>query len=184
MNIWHDIDASRIKPNDFYAIIEIPSGSKNKYEMDKETGLLKLDRVLYTSTHYPANYGFIPRTYAEDDDPLDVLVLCSESITPMTLVRCYPIGVIKMSDNGHADEKIVAVPFNDPTYNGYRSIFALPKHTYDEMKHFFSVYKTLEKKETVMDEVGDENEAVRIISECIERYGKCFRDGKQIKKIF
>ena len=184
MNIWHDIDPSRIKPNDFYAIIEISSGSKNKYEMDKETGLLKLDRVLYTSTHYPANYGFIPRTYAEDDDPLDVLVLCSEPITPMTLVRCYPIGVIKMADNGKADEKIIAIPFTDPTYNGYRSIFALPKHTYDEMKHFFSVYKTLEKKETVMDEVGDENEAVRIISECIERYGKCFRDGKQIKKIF
>ena len=90
MNIWHDIDPTRIKPNDFYAIIEIPSGSKNKYEMDKETGLLKLDRVLYTSTHYPANYGFIPRTYAEDDDPLDVLVLCSEPIAPMTLVRCYP----------------------------------------------------------------------------------------------
>ena len=174
MNIWHDIDPSRIKPNDFYAIIEIPSGSKNKYEMDKETGLLKLDRVLYTSTHYPANYGFIPRTFAEDDDPL----------APMTLVRCYPIGVIKMSDNGKADEKIIAVPYTDPTYNGYRSIFALPKHTYDEMKHFFSVYKTLEKKETVMDEVGDENEASRIVSECIERYSKCFKDGKQVKKLF
>ena len=102
----------------------------------------------------------------------------------MTLVRCYPIGVIKMADNGKADEKIIAIPFTDPTYNGYRSIFALPKHTYDEMKHFFSVYKTLEKKETVLDDVGDENEAIRIVAECIERYAKCFKDGKQVKKIF
>ena len=103
MNIWHDISKERITPEKFAAVIEIPSGGKNKYELDKETGLLRLDRVLYTSTHYPSNYGFIPRTYADDLDPLDVLVLCSEPLDPLTLVRCYPIGVIKMIDNGRAD---------------------------------------------------------------------------------
>ena len=175
MNIWHDISSERITPSDFYVVIEIPKGSKNKYEMDKETGLLMLDRVLYTSTHYPASYGFIPRTYADDLDPLDVLVLCSEPINPMTLVRCYPVGVIKMLDNGRADEKIIAIPFSDPTYNVYRSIFALPKHVQDEMRHFFSVYKTLEKKETVVDgEVMDAEEAAKIVAKTIENYKEKF----------
>jgi len=174
MNIWHDISPERITPTDFMAVIEIPKGSRNKYEMDKETGLLKLDRVLYTATHYPANYGFIPRTYADDDDPLDVLVLCSEPIHPMTLVRCFPIGVIKMMDNGKLDEKIVAIPYSDPSYKGYRSIFALPKHTHDEMSHFFRVYKTLENKQTVVDDIGDETVAVEIISKAIENYNECF----------
>ncbi|MCR4925388.1 MAG: inorganic diphosphatase [Clostridiales bacterium] len=171
MNIWHDISEERITPDDFYVVIEIPKGSKNKYEMDKETGMLLLDRVLYTSTHYPASYGFIPRTYADDLDPLDVLVLCSEPISSMTLVRCYPIGVIKMLDNGRADEKIIAIPFSDPTYNVYRSIFALPKHVQDEMRHFFSVYKTLEKKETVVDdEVMDAEDAKNIVAKSIQSY--------------
>lgn len=170
MNIWHNISPERITPEDFMAVIEIPKGSKNKYELDKDTGVIALDRILYTSTHYPANYGFIPRTYADDLDPLDVLVLCSEAIHPMTLVRCYPIGQINMLDNGRADEKIIAVPFSDPMYNTYRSIFALPKHTYDEMKHFFTVYKTLEKKETVVDEVQDRDVAVQTITNAIESY--------------
>ena len=126
MNVWHDLDPERISPADYTAVIEITKGSKNKYELDKKTGLLVLDRVLYTATHYPANYGFIPRTYANDGDPLDVLVICSEPIQPMTLVRCFPIGVIKMLDNGKKDEKIISVPFSDPMYNGYRSIFNLP----------------------------------------------------------
>ncbi|MGI6497346.1 MAG: inorganic diphosphatase [Oscillospiraceae bacterium] len=179
MNIWHDIDSARITPDAFDAIIEIPKGSKNKYELDKETGLLILDRILYTSTHYPANYGFIPRTYADDFDPLDVLVLCSESIHPMTLVKCYPIGVIKMLDNGRADEKIIAIPFDDPTYNGYRSIFALPSHVYNEMSHFFSVYKALEQKETAVDEVLDTSEAKRIIQSAIEQYQLKFPTEEQ-----
>lgn len=119
MNIWHDISPKRITAEDFIAVIEISKGSKNKYELDKETGLLILDRILYTSTHYPANYGFIPRTYADDGDPLDVLVLCSEELVPLSLVRCYPIGVMSMIDNGKYDEKIIAIPFSDPTYNGY-----------------------------------------------------------------
>lgn len=173
-NIWHSINPERIKPHDFMAVIEIPKGSKKKYELDKETGLIMLDRILHTSTHYPANYGFIPRTYGDDLDPLDVLVLCSEPLDPLTLVRCYPIGVIKMMDNGRSDEKIIAVPFGDPTYNVYRSIFALPKHVYDEMSHFFKVYKALEHKETAVDEVNDAYEAVKIITECIENYKRNF----------
>ncbi len=176
MNIWHDISPERIKKDDFIAVIEIPKGSKNKYELDKETGIMSLDRVLYTSTHYPANYGFIPRTFADDDDPLDVLVLCSEPIHPLTLVRCYPIGVISMADNGRADDKIIAIPFSDPTYNGYRSIFSLPKHIYDEMKHFFQVYKTLEHRDMSVDEVRDYTDALKITQEAIDRYEEVFGD--------
>ena len=128
MNIWHNISPKRIKKNRFYAVIEISKGGKNKYELDKETGMLKLDRVLFTSTHYPANYGFIPRTYANDNDPLDVLVLCSEEILPMTIVECSPIGVLIMEDGGSRDEKIIAVPVNDPNYNCYKDIDELPSH--------------------------------------------------------
>lgn len=133
-----------------------------------------LDRILYTSTHYPANYGFIPRTYGDDNDPLDVLLLCSESIEPMTLVRCYPIGVISMMDNGRSDEKIIAIPFNDPTYNKYTNIDQLPNHIFEEMRHFFSVYKALENKDTAVDEVSGPEEAIRIISEAVESYKNVF----------
>ncbi|MFR1759418.1 MAG: inorganic diphosphatase, partial [Christensenellaceae bacterium] len=154
MNIWHDISPKRISPADFVAVIEIEKGSKKKYELDKETGLIMLDRILYTSTHYPANYGFIPRTYGDDLDPLDVLVLCSETIEPLTLVRCYPIGVISMVDNGRQDEKIIAVPFQDPNYNSYRDIDDLPEHIFSEMRHFFTVYKALENKQTAVKEIA------------------------------
>ncbi|MCI8507623.1 MAG: inorganic diphosphatase [Lachnospiraceae bacterium] len=170
MNIWHDIDEERIFPTDFIAVIEISKGSKKKYELDKKTGMLILDRILYTSTHYPANYGFIPRTYGDDKDPLDVLVLCSEDIEPLTLVRCYPIGVMKMLDNGMGDEKIIAIPYNDPTYNCYTDVTELPKHIFEEIKHFFSVYKALEDKETVVDEFDGATEAIRIIEQCIDNY--------------
>ena len=169
-NIWHDISPKRISPEDFVAVIEIPKGGKNKYEMDKETGLLRLDRVLYTSTHYPANYGFIPRTYAADNDPLDVLVLCQETIVPMTLVRCYPIGVVKMLDNNEVDEKIIAIPFNDPSMNLYTDISQLPTHTFDEIRHFFRVYKSLEYKETDVSDVFGPKEAMEIIRDCISSY--------------
>lgn len=173
-NIWHDMDSERIKPENFMTVIEIPKGSKTKYELDKQTGLLKLDRILHTSTHYPANYGFIPRTYADDLDPLDVLVLCSETITPLTLIQCYPIGVITMLDNGRNDEKIIAIPFNDPTYNTYNDISELPKHIFEEMTHFFTVYKALENKETVVDEVKGKTEAIQIISQAIDNYKEKF----------
>ena len=174
MNIWHDIEPDRIVKDNFYSVIEIPKGSKMKYELDKKTGMLKLDRVLYTSTHYPANYGFIPRTYAEDGDPLDVLVLCSESIFSMAIVRCYPIGVISMLDNGAIDDKIIAIPFNDPTYNSYRDISELPRHIFEEMSHFFKVYKQLEGKKTAVNEVLGPDEAVKIISDAIKHYVDTF----------
>ncbi len=170
MNIWHDIDPKDITPDGFSAVIEIPKGSRCKYELDKYTGLLRLDRVLYTSTHYPANYGFIPRTYADDKDPLDVLVLCSESIQPLTLVRVFPIGVMRMIDSGAIDDKIIAVPFSDPSYNQIQSIDDLPSHIFDEIMHFFSVYKQLENKQTAVKELFDFKEAKQIISEAIEAY--------------
>lgn len=174
MNIWHDISPKRITPQDFIAVIEISKGSKKKYELDKETGLIILDRILYTSTHYPANYGFIPRTYGDDRDPLDVLLLCSEPIEPLTLVRCFPIGVISMIDNGRNDEKIIAIPFNDPTYNQYTNISELPQHIFDEMSHFFSVYKALEQKETAVNEVLGPEDAIQIISAAIDNYVENF----------
>lgn len=173
-NIWHDISADRITPGDFMAVVEITKGSKKKYELDKETGMLRLDRILYTSTHYPANYGFIPRTYADDNDPLDVLILSSQEIEPMVLVRCYPIGVIKMVDNEHLDEKIIAIPFSDPMYNTYKDIHQLPEHVSDEMMHFFSVYKALENMSTAVQEVADGEEAREIIAAALENYRKSF----------
>ncbi len=174
MNIWHDIPSDRISPEDFYAVVEIERGSKKKYELDKQTGLLMLDRILYTSTHYPANYGFIPRTYADDGDPLDVLILTNEVIDPLVLVRCYPIGVINMIDNGKNDEKIIAIPFEDPNYNSYKDISELPSHIFEEMRHFFSVYKQLEGKTTAVDDMMDHNTALKIIADCIDNYEKCF----------
>ncbi len=169
-NIWHNINPKRISPDDFIAVIEIKKGSKKKYELDKETGFIILDRILHTSTHYPANYGFIPRTYADDLDPLDVLVLCSEPIEALTLVRCYPIGVISMIDNGYADEKIIAIPFNDPTFNSYKDISDLPGHIFEEMSHFFSVYKTLENKQTAVSEVSGRSNAREIIQQSLDSY--------------
>ncbi len=169
-NIWHDISPSRITAEDFIAVIEIEKGSKKKYELDKETGSLILDRILYSSTHYPANYGLIPRTYADDNDPLDVLVLCSEVIQPLSLVRCYPIGVITMLDQGKLDEKIIAIPFKDPTYNSYHDVSELPSHIFTEMSHFFTVYKNLEQKETMVDEVRGAEDAKKVIQKCLDQY--------------
>lgn len=164
----------RISPEDFVAVIEIPKGSKKKYELDKQTGMIILDRILYTSTHYPANYGFIPRTYGDDNDPLDVLVICSEELEPLTLVRCYPIGVITMKDSGKFDEKIIAIPFGDPNYKEFKDISQLPSHIFNEMKHFLEVYKSLEGKETIVDEVQNREKAVEVINYCLDNYLKNF----------
>ena len=173
-NIWHNISPKRITDKDFICVVEISKGSKKKYELDKETGLIILDRILYTSTHYPANYGFIPRTYGDDGDPLDVLILCAEPLEPMSMVRAYPIGVISMIDNGRNDEKIIAIPFNDPNYNHYTNIDQLPTHIFDEMRHFFSVYKNLENKETAVNEVSDREVAMKVIREAIDSYVENF----------
>ena len=174
MNIWHDIGEDRIKKGEFISVIEITKGGKNKYELDKDTGMLKLDRVLYTATHYPANYGFIPRTYAEDNDPLDVLVLCQEDILPLTLVECYPIGVIKMVDNQESDEKIIAVAERDPFLNCYKDVSELPNHISAEIMHFFEVYKQLESKQTMVEKIMGKGDAERIIEESIKRYNNKF----------
>lgn len=174
MNIWHDIAEERIKVDDFIAVIEIPNGCSVKYELDKETGLLRVDRVLHTATHYPANYGFIPRTYADDRDPLDVLVLGTATAYPLSLMRCYPIGAIKMVDNNELDEKIIAIPFGDPNYNMYKSVDELPKHVFDEMAHFFSVYKELEHKKTTVQEVVGREEAIAMIEKAIGLYKTSF----------
>ncbi len=171
MNLWHDIRPARMKVNDFMAVIEIEKGSKNKYEMDKETGALRLDRILYTSTHYPANYGFLPRTYADDGDPLDVLVLCSEVIRPMSLVQVYPIGYFAMRDGDSMDEKILAVPFNDPVYNTYHDVSELPAHVAQEISHFFNVYKNLEDgKQVEIDGVYGREEAMAVIQRAYDAY--------------
>lgn len=174
MNIWHDIDDKRITSEDFIAVIEISKGSKKKYEMDKETGLIILDRILYTSTHYPANYGFIPLTYADDEDPLDVLVICSEELEPMSLVRCYPIGVVRMIDNNHIDDKIIAIPFKDPNWNYVKSMKEIPSHFAEEIEHFFRVYKDLEHKKTTILEIKDREEAIKIINQNIIDYRRKF----------
>ena len=155
-------------------VIEISKGSKKKYELDKETGMIMLDRILYTSTHYPANYGFIPRTYGDDGDPLDILLICAEPLEPMTLVRAYPIGVISMMDNGRRDEKIIAIPFGDPNYNHYTDIDQLPSHLFEEMRHFFTVYKNLENKDTAVNEVSPRETAIAVIKEAINNYVENF----------
>lgn len=176
MNLWHDVSRKRITPENFLSCIEIPMGSKTKYEMDKETGAIILDRILFTSTHYPQNYGFIPRTYAGDLDPLDVLVLCSEPLTPLSLVRCYPIGVFKMIDSGVIDEKIIAICANDPVYSSYKELAELPEHLFSEMRHFFQVYKMLEGRETAVSQVEGKEEAMAIIAASIQSYKDHFEN--------
>jgi len=174
LNIWHDLDKNRITPEKFMAFIEISKGSKQKYELDKPTGMLVLDRVLFTSTHYPANYGFIPRTLSDDGDPLDVLVMCQEPIQPMTLVECYPIGVLKMMDGTSVDEKIIAIPFGDPSMNCFKDISELPLHMFNEIRHFFEVYKQLEDGLTRVEHILGRVRAQETILDCIELYAQHF----------
>jgi inorganic pyrophosphatase len=175
MHPWHDIEPSRVSADRFAAVVEITKGSKTKYELDKLTGLLKLDRILYTSMHYPANYGMIPLTYAGDHDPLDVLILCQEPLLPMCIVDCIPIGVMTMIDNEELDEKIIAVPANDPANNCYHDISELPAHLMSETKHFFEVYKTLEGKTTVVERIAGAAVARIVLVRCIANYKDRFK---------
>ena len=177
MNIWHDIDPKEISAEVFTAVIEIPKGSSCKYELDKGTGLLKLDRVLYTATHYPANYGFIPRTFADDGDPLDVLVLGDVSVYPLTLIKVRPIGVMRMLDSGALDDKIIAVPIANPNYTDVQPIDELPPQIFDEIMHFFSVYKQLENKQTAVKELLTTEEAKQIIRDAMASYEKKYGAG-------
>lgn len=183
MNIWHRADPERISHESFLACIEISKGSKNKYELDKYSGALYLDRILHTSTHYPQNYGFIPRTYAGDGDPLDVLVICSESIVPLALVECFPIGMLEMTDNGEVDTKILAIAKNDPVFNTFVDIKMLPEHILDEIKHFFKVYKELENKTTLVDKFHGKEVAMKTIKKCIEAYNEKFPDKAKDYKV-
>jgi len=154
----------------FHVVIEISKGSKNKYEYDLETGFLKLDRILYTSTHYPHNYGFVPLTLSEDGDPLDVLVVSSEPILPMSIVECKAIGLLEMIDGGRMDYKLIAVAVNDPFYNIYDNISDLPCHISDEIRHFFTVYKSLEGKVTTIGELRGKTRAKAVLQQCVEAY--------------
>jgi inorganic pyrophosphatase len=169
-NLWHDIPPGPHVPEQVTAVIEIPSGSRNKYELDKITGLLKLDRVLYSAVQYPGDYGFIPGTLAEDGDPLDVLVLINEPTFPGCLITVRPVGVLMMKDKGDPDEKILAVPSEDPYHQEYFDIADLPQHYLKEVEHFFSVYKDLEGKRVEIDGWRQSTVAMATIEDCIKRY--------------
>jgi len=177
MNIWHDISENRINKDSFLSVVEIEKGGKNKYELDKETGLLLLDRVLYTSTHYPFNYGFIPLTHCDDGDPLDVFVVCTQAIEPMCLVKCRPIGCVTMLDNGKKDYKVLAVAVGDPQYSDIKDVSELPNHNIEELEHFLRVYKELEpNKLTVVDKMYTAEFAKNAINEAIEEYQKLHKN--------
>ncbi|MFI5297636.1 MAG: inorganic diphosphatase [Polyangiales bacterium] len=167
---WHDIAVREPIEEGFPALIEIPKGSKNKYELDKETGLLMLDRVLFSAVHYPANYGFIPQTYCGDGDPLDVLVLGQEPVVPLTIVRARAIGVMSMRDEKGLDDKVIAISLFDPAYSDYAHIRELPKHTLTELKRFFEDYKTLEHKAVVVEDFSGPFEANKVIREGMNGY--------------
>src|SRR5436190_10273232 len=162
MNPWHDVAIGEDPTRSFHCVIEVPSGSKNKYELDKTTGLLRLDRVLYSAVHYPADYGFIPRTYCGDGDPLDVLVLAQEPVFPLTLVEARAIGVMRMRDEKGIDDKIVAVSVRDPAYADYSDKDQLPSHVLRQVRRFFEDYKALEHKQVVVEDLLGPREAVAI----------------------
>src|SRR5882762_2784209 len=169
---WHDIPCDEPIEEGLTAFIEIPKGSKVKYELDKETGLLKVDRILFSAVHYPANYGFIPRTYCDDGDPLDVLVLCQEAVAPMCIMRARAIGVMQMRDEKGLDDKVIAVHLDDPAYCEYTHIRELPRHTLLELRRFFEDYKSLEHKAVIVEEFEGPYEANRAIRDSIIGYKK------------
>lgn len=177
MHAWHDVTPGENLPSAFTAVIEIPMGSSVKYELDKETGMLRLDRILYSAVYYPANYGFIPQTLAEDDDPLDVLVLCQEPVAPLTLVGARAIGVMTMVDSGKRDHKILAVAMNDPEYNAFREANELPPHRLNMLRRFFQDYKTLEGKAVEVDVMEPHAAALPVIEQSLARYTALRRRG-------
>src|SRR5438128_1909067 len=174
---WHDVTPGANLPAEFIGVIEIPMGSSVKYELDKETGMLRLDRILYSAVYYPANYGFIPQTLAEDDDPLDVLVLCQEAVAPLTLVSARAIGLMTMVDSGKKDHKILAVAVNDPEYDGFHEAAELPAHRLTMLRRFFQDYKTLEGKAVEVDELQPPANAYPIIEDALHRYSRQRRKG-------
>ena len=167
---WHDIAIDEPIDESFVAYIEIPKGSKVKYELDKETGLLKVDRILFSAVHYPANYGFIPRTYCDDGDPLDALVLGQEPVHPLTIVEARPIGVMRMRDEKGLDDKILAVNTSDPAVNGYSDHTQLPGFLTKEIQRFFQDYKVLENKQVVVEDFIGPGDAIKILQEALSLY--------------
>lgn len=172
---WHGIKSGIGAPRIVNAVIEIPQGSRAKYEIDKESGLLKLDRVIYSTFYYPINYGFIPQTYGEDKDPLDILVITSLPVQALCLMEAKVIGVMQMIDGGDADDKIIAVANTDPSVNHYNNIEELPKHFFDQLRHFFEEYKKLENKTVVVEEFRDKSTALAIVEKAIDLYIETFK---------
>jgi len=174
VHAWHDLPSRPPSPpSAVNALIEIPSGSKVKYELDKPSGMLRVDRVLHSSVHYPANYGFIPRSYCGDGDPLDILVLCSESVVPMSIIVGRPIGMVRMVDGGKADDKIIAVHLHDPAFNEYEDIEEVPRHLAREIQRFFLDYKSLEaRKDIIAEDPVGRVEAEKVIEEALDLYRK------------
>ena len=177
MHAWHDVSPGNDLPRDFQAVIEIPLGSNVKYELDKPTGLLKVDRIIHSAVFYPANYGFIPQTYAEDNDPLDVLVLCQEPVQPLALIKARAIGVMTMIDSGASDDKIISVATNDPEFSEYLEARDLPSHRLLVLRRFFQDYKQLEGKSVEVDEFQPSNTALPVIEESLQRYSEHRRRG-------
>jgi inorganic pyrophosphatase len=174
---WHDVTPGEAIPQEYSAIIEIPFGSSVKYELDKSSGLIKLDRVLYSAVYYPANYGFIPQTLAEDDDPLDVLVLCQETVVPLTLIHARTIGLMTMIDAGKKDHKVIAVATEDPEFNSYREAAEMPTHRLTMLRRFFQDYKQLEGKAVEVDEIQPAKVAYPVIEDALARYSRQRRKG-------
>ena len=169
---WHDVSPGKELPRDFQAVIEIPLGSNVKYELDKPTGLLKVDRIIHSAVYYPANYGFIPQTYAEDNDPLDVLVLCQEAVQPLALIKARAIGLMTMIDGGARDDKVIAVATNDPEFNHYVEANELPSHRLLVLKRFFQDYKQLEGKSVQVEDIRPAYAAINVIEKSLASYQK------------
>ena len=172
---WHGVPFGDNAPRVVNAVIEIPQGSRAKYEIDKESGLLKLDRVIYSSFYYPCNYGFIPQTYGDDKDPLDILVITSLPVQALCIMEAKVVGVMQMIDNGDGDDKIIAVAANDPGVNHYNNMEELPPHFFSELRHFFEEYKRLENKKVIVEEFGDKTTALKVIQEAVDSYKEHFR---------
>ena len=170
LHAWHDVSPGNDLPRDFQAVIEIPLGSNVKYELDKLTGLLKVDRIIHSAVFYPANYGFIPQTYAEDNDPLDVLVLCQEPVQPLSLIKARAIGLMTMIDSGASDDKIISVATNDPEFNTYVEAKELPAHRLLVLKRFFQDYKQLEGKQVQVEDIRPAYAAANVIEKALARY--------------